>query len=145
MLFCSLDHKIWQDQDHGIIEIARIKTTWSWVFYDPQNLDRKIMKKFLILWSRIKKMNLKLWSINKNHNVLRILRFANLKIRRFARFGRISNPNLKSTGIESESQLRILKFQPSPESRISNPNLDICKYRIRISKPNLKMLPESES
>ena len=67
---------------------------------------------------------------------IRIVIFA-----KFARFGRNSNPNLKSTGIESESQLQILKFQPSPESRISNSNLDICTYRIRISKPNLKRLP----
>ena len=44
-------------------------------------------------------------------SVLRFLRFANLKIRRFARFARISNTNLKSTGIESESQLRILKLK----------------------------------
>ena len=68
-------------------------------------------------------------------SVLRIVRFANLKIRKFARFGEspsdskylhAPNPNL-----ESESSI----FR-RPESRISNPNLNICKpeseSRIRI-------------
>ena len=39
---------------------------------------------------------------------------------------------------ESESRSRILNFQEKSESRISNPNLNICTHRIRISNPNLK-------
>ena len=53
-------------------------------------------------------------SCQRFSSVLRILRFANHKIGRFARFGRISNPNL-----------------------------NICMHRIRISNPNLQCSGET--
>ena len=69
---------------------------------------------------------------------LRIFRFANLKIRRFDRFG----SNLESESVnpfDTSTNLNPnLKFSKFYESRISNPNLWKTFTRIRISNLILK-------